>query len=264
MRDDALRALSKRTLSKEQIVAMLGNREPRVVLAGIDHATQNVAVLEIKAAIEGVFDRDAAISQFRNEYGKSTANPDVLWEVRLASGKALKRDMLPEIQARGREILADLQKEALHPTEPNAPAWPSYASQAEGTICSCLNRLSALGDPMKDLVEAAAKEAKGDHAKVLDMALARLGDRARVARVADHLTAADSPTVRFCAAMTLRKLRDHSAIPALRKALRDPYQRRDGSCMGPDKNICPVRVVAADALVDLGEDPKEIRAEMQK
>lgn len=260
-----LEALTKRALSKNQIAALIGNQEPKIALAGIAHAKGKTGVPAIKAAVERVFHKETAKAQFRNEYGASLAGPDALWEVRLTAGKALNKDMLPEIRTRAGEILAVLQREALHPTEPNKPVRMSYASQAEGTICGCLNQLCALGQPVKDLVESAAKEAEGNHAKVLDMALARLGDRRRAAKVADHLTSSDSPNVRFCAAMTLRMLRDKFSIPALRKALRDPYQRQDGSCVRvEDGNIYPIRIVAADALVELGEDPKEVRGEMRK
>ena len=78
-------------------------------------AVGKMAVPEIRAAVEKIFDRDAAISQFRNENGASTAGPDALWEVRLAAAKALGRDMFAEIRARAKETLADLRKEALHP-----------------------------------------------------------------------------------------------------------------------------------------------------
>jgi hypothetical protein len=265
MRFTALAALAKRSLSPDQIIALLENPQPEIVLAGMDHADAKTSVPEIKAAVERLFDKDAAKAQFRNEYGAVLANADVLWEVRLTAGKALNRDMLAEIRMRAAEILDEVQREALEPTEPNKSVFTSYASQAEQSICRCLDKLHSLGQPVKDLVEDAAKTAKGNHAKVLDMALARLGDQTRVAKVADHLTTADSPTVRFCAAMTLRHLRDKSSLPALRKALRDPYQREDGSCMRiGDGMIHPIRVVAADALVDLGEDPKKVRAEMKK
>ena len=66
--------------------------------------------------------------------------------------------MLPEIRARASEILAGLQKEALHPTTPHIPAWPSYASQAEATIGGCLNKLSALGQPALRLGRERGKE----------------------------------------------------------------------------------------------------------
>ena len=67
MTEDTLRSLSKRSLSNDQIVATLKNHEPRVVLAGIEHAAGNMGIPEIKAGVEKVFDTDNAISQFRNE-----------------------------------------------------------------------------------------------------------------------------------------------------------------------------------------------------
>ena len=108
-------------------------------------------------------------------------------------------------------------------------------------------------------MEHAAVSAEGDYAKILDMARAQLGDRTRLDAVADTLVTSENHTVRFCAVMTLRRIGDRSAIPALRKALRDPYRRADGSDVGPPRQIYPVRVVAADALIDLGADPQEIR-----
>jgi hypothetical protein len=260
-----LNALEQRTLSAPQVVALLGNEAPMVVLAGVGHKDAKTTVPEIQAAIERLFDKDVALAQFRNEYGAATASPDALWDVRLAAGKALKKDMLPEIRARAVKILADLEQETLHPTDPDRPVFISIASKAELTICDGLNKLHSLGEPVRDLVEEAARSAAGNHAKILDMALARLGDQKRVAKVAEHLTASDSPTVRYCAAVTLRNVGDKSSVPALRKALRDPYQRQDGSCvrMG-DGMIHPIRVVAAGALIDLGEDPRRVRAEAGK
>ena len=61
-------------------------------------------------------------------------------------------------------------------------------SEAESIIGSQLSRLAAFGEPIKDLVEGASASAEGDYANVLDMALARLGDRARVPRVVVTLT----------------------------------------------------------------------------
>lgn len=265
MRVVTLNALAERQLSADQVLALLGNDRPDVVLAGISHATQNMTATPVKEAVERTFDRDHAEAQFHNEYGASTASADALWEVRLAAGQALRRDMIPEMRSRAKVILATLRAEATHPTRPDAPARMSYASQAEQTICGCLNKLSALGEPVKDLVENELKRAQGDHASVLHMALLRLGGKSRLPRVADDLVASSSHTTRFCAAMTLRIVADPSAIAALRQALRDPYHRQDGSCVRiGDGDIYPIRIVAADALVDLGEDPKAIREELKK
>ena len=260
MRFATLRALEKRALTDQQVVRLLAHHEPQVVLAGIAHATRRMGALAIKAAVERIFDRDVAVAQFKNEHGASMANADRLWEVRLAAGRALKRDMVPEMRTRATQVLGELKAEALRPTKPDQAVRVSYASAAEIAIGQALSKLAALGQPVRDLVEREAQGAEGDHAKVLDMALARLGDRSRVARVAAHLTGSPSVTIRFCACVTLRQLKDRSAIPALKNALRDPYHRQDGSCMRiGDGEVYPVRIVAADALIDLGEDPKKIR-----
>jgi hypothetical protein len=66
--------------------------------------------------------------------------------------------------------------------------------------------------------------------------------------------------LRCVAALTLRLSGNRTAIPALWKALQDPYQREDGSDVGPPgRRVYPVRVLAADALITLGEDAKEVR-----
>jgi len=261
MRLATLMALEKRALTDEQIVAMLGHCEPGVVLAGFAHAEKRMDAAPVKAAVERVLDPEAARAQFRNEHGAALANADSLWEVRLAAGRLLGRDMTPEMRARAKTLLAELAAEVRHPTRPDQPKWISYASEAEVKIGRCLFALAALGQPVRAVVEQEAKDATGDHAKALDMALALLGDRGRVARVASHLTDSPSAMIRFCAVRTLRRLKDRSAVPALRKALRDPYRRRDGSCVRiGDGMIYPIRIVAADALIDLGEDPEQVRA----
>jgi hypothetical protein len=137
-------------------------------------------------------------------------------------------------------------------------------SEAESTIGCHVSRLAAFGEPIKDLLESASALAEGDYAKVLDMALARLGDRTRVGRVATYLIESPSPTIRVCAALTLRLCGDRSAIPALKKALGDPYQRKDGSDVGPrDRLVYPVRILATDALAALGEGPTSVRGNLR-
>lgn len=260
MRFATLKALEDRPLTQAQILALLKNHEPEVALAGIAHTRRSPASLEITAALEKLFDSPQATAQFKNEYGAATANAETIWEVRLEAGRALQRDMLPEIRAKAREILAGLEQQATHPKQPDEPVRMGMLAAAENNIGRYLNRLAAFGEPVKDLVVEAASSAQGDYAKVLDMALVRLGDRGRVPRVAGHLTDSPSPMIRICAAITLRLSKDQSAIPALKQALRDPYQRKDGSDVGPrDRLDYPIRILAADALIDLGEDPKEVR-----
>jgi hypothetical protein len=264
MRYVTLKALADRTLSRDQIMALLRNHEPEIALAGIAHAKRAPASPEVNTLLEALFDSEAAARQFKNEYGVATATAETLWEVRLQAGQALHKDMLPEIRSKAQAILADLKAESLNPTRPDDPVRMGMLSEAENKIGRHLSRLATFGEPVKDLVAQAAASAEGDYAKVLEMALVRLGDRTKVSRVAASLTDSPSPTIRACAALTLRLSRDRSVIPALRKALRDPYQRRDGSDVGPrDRLVYPVRMLAADALIELGENAKEVRESMR-
>jgi GNAT superfamily N-acetyltransferase len=75
------------------------------------------------------------------------------------------------------------------------------------------------------------------------------------------------PSLRLCAAMTLRVLKNPAAKAALWKALKDPYRRESNECCvvpGGSREVYPVRVVAADALIDLGEDPAQVRATLKQ
>jgi HEAT repeat protein len=263
MQVGVLMALSKRKLSTAQIQAMLGNHEPEIVLAGVDHAAGRIEEPELKTAVERIFDTNQATAQFKNEYGKSTAGPDALWNVRFAAGKALQIDMTGQMQDRVKEILTELKQEAIHPTNPEVPEFLSDGSKSENIIHSDLNKLVALQPVAQQLIEAAAANATDDFARILDMARLRLGDRKRAQAVAESLVSAESHTIRYSAAITLRLAGDRSAIPALRKALHDPYRRQSGSDVGPPQEIYPVREAAADALIDLGADPKETRAGMR-
>ena len=61
---------------------MLGDHEPEIVLAGIDHVAGKIAEPELKAAVETIFETKVSTAQFKNEYGTSTAVADALWKVR--------------------------------------------------------------------------------------------------------------------------------------------------------------------------------------
>jgi len=254
MRSLTLKTLAERALHSGQIIALLRNHQPEVVLAGIAHAVTTPVAPETNAVLESLFDPRQAAEQFKNEYGAETANAEMIWEVRHAAGQALKRDMLPEIRSKAQEILADMEREAAHPNRPDEPVRMGVLAEAEYKLGRHLSRLADFGDPIRDLVEQAAASAQGDYARLLDMALVRLGDLKRVGRVASHLTESPTPMVRVRAAITLRLSPDRAAIPALKQALLDPYQRKDGSDVGPgDRLVYPIRILAADALVELGE-----------
>lgn len=265
MRVVALNALSQRELSADQTVRMLKNHDPDVVLAGISQAKCHQEARPVRQEVERLFDQSQARAQFHNEFGAETASDDSLWEVRRAVGQALGVDMAAEMRTRASGLLAAIEKEARDPTDPDKPERMSIGSKAENAICSAMQKLADLGEPVKGLVEDAVKTASGDHAKVLNMALVYLGDRTKIAGVADDLVASRSPTIRFCAARTLRIAKDRAALAALRKALKDPYRRADGSCLGKEnKTIHPIRVIVADALIDLGENAATVRQEMRK
>ena len=102
------------------------------------------------------------------------------------------------------------------------------------------------------------------NSQYLDMALARLGTQSHERKVADHLTGSTNITVRVCAVVTLRRLGKTTLRPALQKALRDSYHRTSGSDVGPPRDVYPVRTVAADALIDLGENPQEVRSKAKE
>jgi HEAT repeat protein len=265
MRVVTLNAVSKRKLTADQIVRILKNHEPDVVLVGISHAKDNPDAKQVMREVERIFDKENARTQFHNEFGAVSASDDALWAVRLAAGKALNADMVAEMRTRAGGLLAELKSESTNPTDPDKAVWLMNCSKAENTICSSLQKLAQLGEPIKSQVEEEIKRASGDYAKVLNMAMVYLGDRSRVAQVADDLLTSKSHTIRFCAASTLRAARDRSALAVLRKALQDPYQRESGSDISPmDKKIYPIRIIVADALIDLGEDPVEVRKAMRK
>lgn len=260
-----LQALDKRTLSSEHVVAMLGNSEPRIVLAGLVHAKNRTATPAIKTAVERVFDTRLATAQFHNEYGAFIASAESLWDVRCAAGAALGLDMTGEMRLKAREILAALKRESLHLSSVEEAEWTSYLSRTERVICDSFDKLATLGAPIEDIVQSESKTAKGDYGRVLAMALARLGDVSRLPEVIRVLTASPDHAMRFCAADTLRALQPRSAIPALRRALHDPYHRQSGACIRTgDGEIYPVRIAASGALIALGEDPKAVLAAMEE
>jgi hypothetical protein len=264
MRFATLETLSKRSLSDPQVETMIGNTSPDVVIAGIAHATNAQMSPKIKAAVERVFEPNTAMPQFVNEYGAKTISDEGFWAVRLAAGKALQKDLVPDMRQRARRLLGEMKSEALRPTKPDAAEWLHDFSKAELGILRALDGLAALGEPVKDLVSSEADSASGTYSQYLDMALARLGTLSHETKVADHLTGSTNITVRVCAVVTLRRLGKTTLRPALQKALRDPYHRTSGSDVGPPRDVYPVRTVAADALIDLGENPQEVRSKAKE
>jgi hypothetical protein len=264
MRVATLEALSKRSLSDVQVETMIGNSSPDVVIAGLAHATNAVMSPKVKAAVERIFEPKTAMPQFVNEYGAKTITDEGFWAVRLAAGKALQKDMVADMRQRAQRLLGEMKSEALHPSKPDEAEWLHDFSRAELAVLRALDGLAALGEPVKDLVSSEADSASGAYSQYLDMALARLGSLSRETKIADHLTGSTNITVRVCAVVTLRRLRKTTLRPALEKALRDPYHRTSGSDVGPPRVVYPVRTVAADALIDLGENPQQVRSKAKE
>jgi hypothetical protein len=202
--------------------------------------------------------------QFVNEYGAKTISDEGLWAVRLAAGQALHKDMVIDMRQRAQRLLGDLKSEALYPTNQDKAEWLYDSSRAERVILSTLSRLAALGEPIKDLVSSERALASDTYSQYLDMALARLGTTSCEPKVAEYMTGSTNITVRVCSVVTLRQLRKTTFRPALQKALRDPYHRTSGSDVGPPRDVYPVRTVAADALIELGENPQEVRSKAKE
>ena len=167
----------------------------------------------------------------------------------------------PDTQAElATAALGELRNEVQNPVAPDTPAPNSYASQAELNIARVIEKLVLLGPAANDAVGKETATASGDFRKVLDMVLVRLGDTSGIDRVAGYLAETESPMIRFCAVSTLRLARDKGAVPALETALGDPYRRKDGSTppTTADGMVYPVRMVAAEALIEMGKEAKDV------
>jgi len=266
MQITTLTALKGRDLSEEMLVGLLGHRETPVVLAGIQKAAAKAGAPRIRATLEPLTREDALEVQFKNEYGAGTSSKESRWDVRYAAGLALGRDMTNDMRTRAGEILQSLKAAAEHFSEPDDRKSMGYVTPREGDVCRALNGLADLGPTIADLVEQEAPLAGSDHGALLDMARARLGNAASLRRVMGTMNDAPNPSLRICAAMTVRNLRNPVAKPALWKALQDTYRRESHECCAPggSREVYPVRLIAADALIDLGEDPRQVRAALKQ
>jgi len=150
-------------------------------------------------------------------------------------------------------LLVELKKECEHPTSPDKPEWLSYLSPTERIRWCILDELQKQKESALPIVMTEAKTAKGEYYQMLTIVMAVLGDSSSITTTADLLIKAKSPAVRVCAAKALRVVKDRSTISALKQAMHDPYHREDGSCVKVGDGMCyPVRIVAGDALAELG------------
>lgn len=260
-----LTAFKGRALGGEMLVGMLGHRETPVVLAALEMAAAEADFPNVRAALEALTHEAALEVQFKNEYEASTSSKESRWDVRYAAGLALGRDMTDDMRARAGEILQSLKAAAEHISEPDDRKTMGDATQREGEICQGLDGLAKLGQSIAGVVEKETAASGPDHAFLLDMAKARLGNAESLQRVAGLMNEAANPSIRFCAAVTLRKLKNPAAKAAFWKALKAPYHRESHACLAPigSREVYPVRGVAAGALIDLGEDPAQVRAALK-
>ena len=114
---------------------------------------------------------------------------------------------------------------------------------------------AAVGEARREL-----EQAQGEYREMLTIALAALGDEPAVIEASDLMLHSKRAPVRVCAAWELRALADKRTVEYFKRALHDPYQRQDGSCVPiGDGMVYPVRVFATDGLVQLGMPLEEVR-----
>jgi len=258
----AVRALRPRKLNDSEIERLLTSASPVGVLFALQKAGAIDEASPLRAASMQVFQIESARRQFRNSYGYPIAGDDLLWQVRLAAGRAMGIDMVPDMRRRAYAVVGDLDAVSRGDLDGRGPPLMVYGMPApEADVFAAIGRLAELGEPVRDVVENAWKTAHGDFATILDFVLLALGDKNRVPSVAATVTDSPRPSLRICAAFALRQARDPRARAAWWKALGDPFHRPGGGCIPVpgDGEACPVRSIAADALIELGEDAKVVR-----
>lgn len=265
MRLQTLHALDERALTPEQVLALLADHEPSVVLFALRRVGTVPQQSPYRTTIETLFDPDQARKQLRNEFGASTAAPDAHWEVRLASGSALGTDMTSELRRRAAETIEHLVAEVGTRVDGGPAEFISQLSRDEIEIVTDIGRLRAVGVRAKELILERSRHAEGDALTVLTIALLALGEADRLPAVVTTMTDSSSSSLRIVAVHEIRRAKDRRAIPALWRALEDPFKRATGECCRiGDGTVHPVRTIAADALIELGEDPKAVRSKAAK
>ncbi len=159
-----------------------------------------------------------------------------------------------------RGALTRLKAECDVSGQTNASLWTSNVSATEKARREAIAQLKLLDSKIVALVQTELQHATNEYREMLTVALAALRDDAEVLAAAELMLASQNPAVRVCASLELRSLKDKRIITHFKKALSDPYQRKDGSCvLVGDGTIFPVRMIASDALVELGVPFDEVR-----
>ena len=162
--------------------------------------------------------------------------------------------------SKARDALTRLKAECDVPGQTNASLWTSYVSATERARHKAIEELQSLDGKIAPLVRAESQQATNEYREMLTVALAALRDDAAILAAAELMVASQKPAVRVCAALELRAIKDKRTIAHFKKALTDPFEREDGSCVRiGDGKIYPVRIIASDALVELGVPFDEVR-----
>ena len=140
----------------------------------------------------------------------------------------------------------------------NESRWTSYLSATEVERGDCIANLKTAREAALPQVRKELETAKGEYKEMLTIALAALGDEAALNQTGELMLKAQKPAVRVCAARELRRLKNKGLIEPFKQALADPFKRSDTSCLKRGM-IYPVRLIASDALVDLGLSLDEVR-----
>lgn len=259
--DAVIHALGARRLSDAHLERLIRSACPSAVVFALRKAGTIGTGSALRASAQTVFQPDLARQQFRNVFGAQIGGEEAIWQVRLAAGRALGVDVVPDMRRRAYSLVGDLDA-ASRGDLAGPSAELSSLSQVELDIASAIDRLVELGDPVRDIVGNARKTAAGEFAVVLDCALLTCGERDRLDAVAATLVDSPHASLRVCAARALRGAKDRRTVPAWWKALADPFHRESAGCVrrpGDDGQFYPVRAIAADALIELGEDAKLVR-----
>jgi hypothetical protein len=265
--DAVVHELRSMSLAAPDLELLLRSESPAAVQFALQKAGTIDSDSPLRTAAMDLYDGERLGRQFHDRYGnRHGPNPggeEILWEIRLSAGRALGKDMAAEMRARAVALLAELLAVPRSGWKGTGrTAWPSSLSDPEFEVHDAIRRLVRLGPSARTMVEEARKGAPSEEADLLDVALLALGDGERLTAVAAILTDSPNASLRLCAAMFLRSTKDARTRAAWWKALEDPYHCPSRGCVripGEDE-VYPVRRIAADALIELGEPPKVVRA----
>jgi HEAT repeat protein len=177
---------------------------------------------------------------------------DSSWRTRLAAANSLRTMGQLSVPRRAALLAEAIDREAAAPTS-GPPFAGSYLPLSSVLRLQYLGLLEELGAPAADAVGSAAAPVSPAGREWRTLAVAATGDP-KGAPVIRELLASSDPAVRMTAARYLGYLRDRDAIPALRRALTDPFtatavEDAPGRRHAP---FYPVRQQAARALRVLG------------